>query len=108
MAVEPDWSVIRDGLVAVEAHVARLGVPALARADQLRAFARDFFDAVGLDVTDEETVYVALVTASLMVEFADRAHRRGQAAPAHLHGVSAMARTLAAILAPYVPPEARR
>lgn len=108
MAVKPDWALVRQGLGNIDAQVARLPSGLQARADQMRAYARDFFDSCGVDVTDEDSVYVALITASLMVDFAEMAARQGRATPAHLHGVSATARTIAALLSPYVPPEAGR
>lgn len=79
------------------------------RADDLGAYVRDTWDALGLSLYDDETLYVALTTAGLMVEMANNGHTREPelVTPAIVEGVAQIAQSFTAAVMPYLPREAR-
>jgi hypothetical protein len=79
----------------------------LAVADALGGYVRDTFDALGLSVWDEQTLYVALTTASLETEMARNGQDRGLIAAETVAAVAKIGQSLAGALLPYLPPEAK-
>lgn len=79
----------------------------IARADNLGATVRNTFDALGLSVRDDETLYVALVTAGLLVELASNGLRNGNIDRDTLEAIAGVAQSFTAALIPYLPEEAR-
>lgn len=80
---------------------------ALHRADTVQSYARDVFDRLGLTLRHEETLFVALVTATLMVELAANAHEREQVTDEALGTIAHVVQSFALSVLPYLPPEAR-
>lgn len=105
-APRPNWGYVARAVRVIEQSV-KADPVALAQTDRLGAYVRDTFDALGLSVTDEPTLYVALTTSGLLVEMASNGHRRDQVDHATLEAIAAIAQTFAAALIPYLPPEAR-
>lgn len=79
----------------------------VSRVDLLGATVRDTFDALGLSLHDEETLYVALVVAGLLVELTSNGYRRGLVDRETLGAIAAVAQSFTAALIPYLPKEAR-
>lgn len=103
--VRPRWDYLARATGALREILTR--DPAnVAHADALGAYVRDTFDALGLSVRDEATIYVALVTASLLVECSDNGRGRGAVSTTTVREISQIAQSVGAALLPYLPPEA--
>lgn len=79
----------------------------VSKVDLLGATVRDTFDALGLSLHDEETLYVALVVSGLLVELTSNGYRRGIVDRGTLEAIAAVAQSFTAALIPYLPKEAR-
>ncbi len=79
----------------------------VARVDNLGATVRDTFDALGLSLHDEETVYVAVVVAGMLVELTSNGIRNGAVDRITLEAIAAVAQSFTAALIPFMPEEAR-
>jgi hypothetical protein len=78
-----------------------------ALADALGAYVRDTFDEQGLSLHDETTVFVAVTTASLMVEMAKNGQSVGLIGSSTVREVASIAQSFTAGVLPYLPPEAK-
>lgn len=104
--MQPRWEWLRPAIVAIDRTV-KSDASYVHNADALGAYVRDTFDALGLSVRDPETLYVALVTASLLVELCSNGVRRGTAELETLEAVAKISQSFAASVIEYLPPEAR-
>lgn len=80
---------------------------AIARTDALGAYVRDTWDALGLSLFDEETLYVAVTMAGLFVEMADNGRKNEQVDGNVVEAIAKIAQTFTAAVLPYLPPEAK-
>ena len=80
---------------------------AVAKADALGAYVRDTFDALGLSLYDEETLYVAVTMAGLFVEMANNGREKGQVEPEVVEAIAKVAQSFTASILEFLPPEAR-
>lgn len=102
----PRWEWLRPAIAAIDATV-KSEPQYVAHADAIGAYVRDTFDALGLSVRDGETLYVALVTASTIVELAANGHGRGVVDDATLEAIAKISQSLAAAVIPFLPDEAK-
>lgn len=79
----------------------------IGKADALGAYVRDTWDALGLSLYDEETLYVAVTMAGLMVEMSDNGRKNGQVDAEVVEAIAKIAQTFTAAVLPYLPPEAK-
>lgn len=104
--IVPDWRNVKRATDVIARRV-HLDPGSLAAADLMKAYVRDTFDALGLRISDHETLYVALVTSGLLVEMAHNGLRKGQTDEQTVATMALVAQSFAAALLDYLPPEAR-
>lgn len=75
----------------------------VAHADALGAYIRDTFDALGLSLHDEETVYTAVTMVGLMVEMASNGAKKGNVEPSVVAGIAHIAQSVTASILDYIP-----
>lgn len=102
----PRWEWVAKAIRVIDKSVRESEPMNIARLDRLGATIRDTFDALGLSLTDEETLYVVLVTLGEMVELGSNAVQRGQLDHATLEKIAAITQAFTAALLPYMPAEA--
>lgn len=103
---QPRWEWVARAVGAI-ARTLESDPAFLARADHLGATVRNTFDALGLSVRDEETLYVSLVVAGMLVELSSNGYRKGIIDEDTLEAIAAVAQSFTAALIPYLPKEAR-
>lgn len=106
LSPRPRWDYLARATGAIE-RIRNSEPRYLSRSDALAAYLRDMFDALGLSIRDEATLYVALVTASTMVELASNGIDLGHTDEATVATVARVAQSFAAALLDYLPPEVR-
>lgn len=103
----PQWENVAKAIRLIEREM--LGdAKATSEADRLQAYVRDTFDALGISIRHEPSLYVAMTTASLLVELAENGREKGIVEGETVLAVAQIAQSFAASLIPYLPPEARR
>ena len=102
----PRWDYVSRA-TGIIARMVRDDPAAIAKADALGAYVRDTFDALGLSLHDEETLYVAVTMAGLMVEMAENGREKGQVEPEVVEAVAKVAQSFTASILDFLPPEAR-
>lgn len=80
----------------------------VSRADVVQSYARDVFDGFGLTLRDDDVLFAAIVTATLLVQLATNAHEREQITPEAVAAIAHVAQSFAIAVLDYLPPEARR
>lgn len=103
----PHWEYVAQAIRIIEGQYLKGDVGAQRDADQLQAYVRDTFDALGISIRHEPSLYVAMTTASLLVELANNGLEKGIVDPATVLAIAQVSQSFAASLIPYLPPEAR-
>jgi hypothetical protein len=103
----PPWKNLAPALSQIASEVKETGVGGRALVDQLTAYVRNTLDELGVSVTDENAVYVAITVAAFMVQMTRNAQRNGQAEPSTVYAVARIAQAFVAALIDYVPAEVR-
>lgn len=104
----PRWDYVAKAIRIIERDLIGGDVAAQRDADQLQAYVRDTFDALGISIRHEPSLYVAITTASLLVELSNNGREKGLVDEATVLAVARIAQSFTASLIPYLPPEARR
>lgn len=102
----PRWEWVAKAISVIDKSVRESEPMNVARLDRLGATIRDTFDALGLSLGNEETLYVVLVTLGEMVELGSNAVQRGQLDRETLEKIAAITQAFTAALLPYMPAEA--
>lgn len=105
-SIRPRWDYVARAVPTIE-EIVKSEPLYVARVDRLQARIRDTYDALGLEVTSEEVLYVTLVAWGMIVEVAADGIRSEMVSPVTLRNMAAVTQTLTAALIPYLPPEAR-
>lgn len=106
-SIEPRWDYVARAIPLLD-EVVKSEPLYVGRVDRIGARIRDQYDELGLQVTDEDVLYVTLVVLGMVVELASDGVRNGSATPAALRNLAAVTQTYAAALIPYLPAEARK
>lgn len=106
-SIEPRWDYVARAIPHLDAIVKSEPLY-VGRVDRIGARIRDQYDALGLQVTDEDVLYVTLVVLGMVVELASDGVQNGSATPTALRNLAAVTQTYAAALIPYLPAEARK
>lgn len=105
-AAESRWAAVAPAIWSLT-QVANADPLTTHHADNLGAYTRDVLHNFGLSVTDEDTLFVVLVTASLLVQMAHNGYHVGDVPAEVLAGVAHIAQSLTIALIPFLPPEAK-
>ena len=103
----PQWDSVARAVTVIE-RIVKSHPEISAKTDALQSYVRDTFDALGLSVRHEPTLYVAITTAGLMVEMASNAHDKGLIDHETLRAIASIAQSFTASLIDYLPKEARQ
>lgn len=104
--MSPRWEWLKPAIAVIDRTV-KSDPAYVHNADAIGATVRDTFDALGLSIRDPETIYVALVTASELVELCSNGYQRGKVTTETLEAVAQIAQSFAAAMIPYLPDEAK-
>lgn len=104
----PRWDYIAKAIRTIERDMIGGDVASQRDADQLQAYVRDTYDALGISIRHEPSLYVAITTASLLVELANNGRETGKVDAEVVLAIARISQSFAASLIPYLPPEARR
>lgn len=104
----PRWDYLAKAIRTIERDMIGGDVASQRDADQLQAYVRDTYDALGISIRHEPSLYVAVTTASLLVELANNGREKGQVSEEVVLAIARISQSFAASLIPYLPPEARR
>lgn len=104
----PRWDYVGKAIRIIRDDLIGGDVAAQRDADQLQAYVRDTFDALGISIRHEPSLYVAITTASLLVELSNNGREKGLVDDATVLAVARIAQSFTASLIPYLPPEATR
>lgn len=103
----PQWANVAKATRVIDDIVSN--DPALrARADALGAYVRDTWDALGLSLYDEDTLYVAMTMAGMFVQMADNGRASGLTDERIVEAIAKISQCFAASVLDYLPPEVRR
>lgn len=103
----PRWDYVAKAIRIIEREMIGGDVAAQRDADQLQAYVRDTYDALGISIRHEPSLYVAVTTASLLVELAKNGEETGKVEESTVLAIARISQSFAASLIPYLPPEAR-
>ena len=104
----PRWDYLAKAIRTIERDMIGGDVASQRDADQLQAYVRDTYDALGISIRHEPSLYVAITTASLLVELANNGRETGKVDEEVVLAIARISQSFAASLIPYLPPEARR
>lgn len=102
----PDWANLRRAVVLID-RLRKTDPGTVAIGDNLGAYLRDTFDALGISVRHEPSLYVAITTAGMLVELAHNGLGKGLVDERTLEAIAHVAQSFTAALIDYLPPEAR-
>ncbi len=106
LAPHPRWDYVARATKTI--HEIVVSDPAyVARADALNAYVRDTFDALGISIRHEPSLYVAIVVAGLLVEMAGNGLDQGHTTPDVVATIAKVSQSFTASLLDYLPKEAR-
>lgn len=103
-----DWRVVRSAVIRLKDYTDEAGPAMTAVLDGNQAFLRDAYDELGLEITDERTLYVSIVAQSLAAEMLTNAIRGGVASIQSLRDLAVVTQTFVASVYDYLPAEAKR
>jgi hypothetical protein len=103
----PEWPRLRQSVADIEATIGEDNFATRAQIDRNGAWLRDVFDSQGLSIAHPDTLYVAIVAQTVLVEMSHNSIGRIPYAEPLQYHVAMLARTFIASVMDYLPAEAK-
>lgn len=102
----PQWENVKPAVEMIS-RIVKSDPMYVGRVDRLQARLRDQYDDLGVSITDEDSLYVVLVTVGMIVEIASSGIRAGTLVAEDVGRIAAVAQTMTAALIDYLPADAK-